>query len=401
MPQDKVQETITVGTNQRSDDRPNLDRRNEDRPHDERYNPQRVETKWFERWQSDPQLYAADAAGSSKKKYYVLEMLPYPSGVLHMGHVRNYSIGDALARYMWMNGYNVLHPMGWDSFGLPAENAAIQNNTPPRQWTLGNIAKMKAQMKRLGFAYDWSREVTTCLPDYYRWNQWFFLKFYKKGLAYRKSSRVNWCPKCATVLANEQVVDGRCWRHEDTPVEQRELEQWFLRITKYADELLRDLEKLDGWPEKVRTMQRNWIGRSEGALVDFKLDYSQPHSGFGPGGATISVFTTRIDTIYGATSVQLAPQHPIVADLAASNPDLRAKVDQLVAEQRKAKEAGDIGAIEKHGVATGRYAINPFNGEKVPIWVANYILMDYGTGAIMSVPAHDERDYEFAKNYKL
>jgi leucyl-tRNA synthetase len=401
MPQDKVQETITVGTNQRSDDRPNLDRRNEDRPHDERYNPQRVETKWFERWQSDPQLYAADAAGSSKKKYYVLEMLPYPSGVLHMGHVRNYSIGDALARYMWMNGYNVLHPMGWDSFGLPAENAAIQNNTPPRQWTLGNIAKMKAQMKRLGFAYDWSREVTTCLPDYYRWNQWFFLKFYKKGLAYRKSSRVNWCPKCATVLANEQVVDGRCWRHEDTPVEQRELEQWFLRITKYADELLRDLEKLDGWPEKVRTMQRNWIGRSEGALVDFKLDYSQPHSGFGPGGATISVFTTRIDTIYGATSVQLAPQHPIVADLAASNPDLRAKVDQLVAEQRKAKEAGDIGAIEKHGVATGRYAINPFNGEKVPIWVANYILMDYGTGAIMSVPAHDERDYEFAKKYKL
>ncbi|MFZ0417153.1 MAG: leucine--tRNA ligase [Candidatus Sulfotelmatobacter sp.] len=401
MPQDKVQETIAVGTIQGSDGRPNQDRRNEDRPNDERYNPQRVETKWFERWQSDPQLYAADAADSSKKKYYVLEMLPYPSGVLHMGHVRNYAIGDALARYMWMNGYNVLHPMGWDSFGLPAENAAIQNNTPPRQWTLGNIAKMKAQMKRLGFAYDWSREVTTCLPDYYRWNQWFFLKFYDKGLAYRKNSRVNWCPKCATVLANEQVVDGRCWRHEDTLVEQRELEQWFLRITKYADELLRDLEKLEGWPEKVRTMQRNWIGRSEGTLVDFKLDYSQPHSGFGPAGATISVFTTRVDTIYGATSVQLAPQHPIVADLAASNPDLRAKVDELIAEQRKAKEAGDIGEIEKHGVATGRYAINPFNGEKVPVWVANYILMDYGTGAIMSVPAHDERDYDFARKYKL
>jgi leucyl-tRNA synthetase len=370
-----------------------------DRNH-ERYDPQRVETKWFERWKNDLELYAAEA-DSAKKKYYVLEMLPYPSGALHMGHVRNYSIGDALARYMWMNGYNVLHPMGWDSFGLPAENAAIQNNTPPRQWTLSNIAKMKAQMNRLGFAYDWSREVTTCLPDYYRWNQWFFLKFYEKGLAYRKKSKVNWCPKCATVLANEQVVDGCCWRHEDTRVEQRELEQWFLRITKYADELLRDLDKLDGWPEKVRTMQRNWIGRSEGTLIDFKLDYSQPHHGFGPAGATIKVFTTRVDTIYGATSVQLAPEHPIVADLAADNPELRAKVDQLIAEQGKAKETGDIGEIEKHGVPTGRYAINPFNGEKIPVWVANYILMDYGTGAIMSVPAHDDRDYEFAKKYKL
>jgi leucyl-tRNA synthetase len=371
-----------------------------DRLNDDRYDPQSVETKWFERWQSAPQLYAAEP-DSTKKKYYVLEMLPYPSGALHMGHVRNYAIGDALARYMWMNGHNVLHPMGWDSFGLPAENAAIQNNTPPRQWTLGNIAKMKAQMNRLGFAYDWSREVTTCLPDYYRWNQWFFLKFYEKGLAYRKKSRVNWCPKCCTVLANEQVVNGCCWRHEDTPVEQRELEQWFLRITNYADELLRDLDHLEGWPEKVRTMQRNWIGRSEGTLVDFKLDYTQPHHGFGPAGATISVFTTRVDTIFGATSVQLAPQHPIVADLAAGNPDLRASVDQLIAEQRKAKETGDIGEIEKHGVPTGRYAINPFNGEKIPVWVANYILMDYGTGAIMSVPAHDERDYDFAKKYKL
>jgi leucyl-tRNA synthetase len=367
---------------------------------DDRYDPQRVETKWFERWRSDLQLYAAEP-DSTKKKFYVLEMLPYPSGALHMGHVRNYAIGDALARYMWMNGYNVLHPMGWDSFGLPAENAAIQNNTPPRQWTLGNIAKMKAQMNRLGFAYDWSREVTTCLPDYYRWNQWFFLKFYEKGLAYRKKSKVNWCPQCATVLANEQVVNGCCWRHEDTLVEQRELEQWFLRITKYADELLRDLDKLEGWPEKVRTMQRNWIGRSEGTLVDFKLDYAENHKGFGPAGSTITVFTTRVDTIFGATSVTLAPQHPIVADLAANNPDLRAKVDQLIAEQRKAKEVGDIGEIEKHGVATGRYAINPFNGEKVPVWVANYILMDYGTGAIMSVPAHDERDHEFATKYKL
>ena len=370
------------------------------RPQEERYDPRRVETKWFERWQQNAALYAAEP-DSTKKKYYVLEMLPYPSGALHMGHVRNYSIGDALARYMWMNGYNVLHPMGWDSFGLPAENAAIQNHTPPRQWTLGNIANMKAQMKRLGFAYDWSREVTTCLPEYYRWNQWFFLKLFERGLAYRKNSKVNWCPKCCTVLANEQVVNGCCWRHEDTLVEQRELEQWFVRTTKYADELLNGLDKLGGWPEKVRTMQRNWIGRSEGTLVHFKLDYAENHTGFGPAGSTITVFTTRVDTIFGATSVQLAPEHPIVKDLAATNADLRAKVDQLVAEQRKAKEEGDIGEIEKHGVPTGRYAINPFNGEKVPVWVANYILMDYGTGAIMSVPAHDERDCEFAKKYKL
>ncbi|MGC1448601.1 MAG: leucine--tRNA ligase [Candidatus Sulfotelmatobacter sp.] len=372
-----------------------------DRVNDERYDAQRVESKWFERWKQDASLYAAEP-DSTKKKYYVLEMLPYPSGVLHMGHVRNYAIGDALARFMWMNGYNVLHPMGWDSFGLPAENAAIQNNTPPRQWTLGNIANMKAQMKRLGFAYDWSREVTTCFPDYYRWNQWFFLKLFEKGLAYRKKSKVNWCPKCATVLANEQVLsNGCCWRHEDTLVEQRELEQWFVRTTKYADELLSDLDKLEGWPDKVRTMQRNWIGRSEGTLVDFKLDYAENHTGFGPGGSTITVFTTRVDTIFGATSVQLAPEHPIVKDLAAADPELRAKVDQLLAEQRKAREAGDIGEIEKHGVPTGRYAINPFNSERVPVWVANYILTDYGTGAIMSVPAHDERDYEFAKKYNL
>jgi leucyl-tRNA synthetase len=378
-----------------NDEHPNTERLN-----DERYDAQRVEKKWFERWQQDPALYAAEP-NSAKKKFYVLEMLPYPSGALHMGHVRNYSIGDALARYMWMNGYNVLHPMGWDSFGLPAENAAISANVPPREWTLGNIAKMKAQMNRLGFSYDWTREVTTCLPEYYRWNQWFFLKMFEKGLAYRKKSKVNWCPKCATVLANEQVVNGRCWRHEDTVVDQRELEQWFCRITNYADELLRDLDMLPGWPEKVRTMQRNWIGRSEGTLVDFKLDYAENHTGFGPGGSTITVFTTRVDTIYGATSVQLAPEHPIVQDLAAANPELRAKVDQLIAEQRKAKEAGDIGEIEKHGVFTGRYAINPFNSEKVPVWVANYILMDYGTGAIMSVPAHDERDYDFAQKYRL
>jgi leucyl-tRNA synthetase len=295
-----------------------------------------------------------------------------------------------------MQGYNVLHPMGWDAFGLPAENAAIKNKVPPKKWTLDNIAHMNAQMKRLGFAYDWSREVTTCLPEYYRWNQWFFLKLYEKGLAYRKKSKVNWCPECATVLANEQVVDGCCWRHEETRVEQRELEQWFVRTTRYAEELLSGLDQLEGWPEKVRTMQRNWIGRSEGALVDFRLDGRA-----GPSGNKITVFTTRIDTIFGATSVQLAPEHPLVADISADDDDLRDEVEELVREQAKAKEAGDIGAIEKHGVFTGRYAVNPFSQERVPIWVANYILMDYGTGAIMSVPAHDERDYEFAQKYGL
>jgi leucyl-tRNA synthetase len=372
------------------------DQQPSERQNEDRYDPQGIEEKWSARWQDDPALYAAEDHTSKRKKYYVLEMLPYPSGVLHIGHVRNYSIGDALARYMWMRGYNVLHPMGWDAFGLPAENAAIKNKTHPKQWTLGNIARMKSQMNRLGFAYDWSREVTTCLPEYYRWNQWFFLELYEKGLAYRKKSKVNWCPECATVLANEQVVDGCCWRHEETKVEQRELEQWFVRTTQYAEELLSELDQLEGWPEKVRTMQRNWIGRSEGALVDFALD--------GPAGAAgskITVFTTRIDTIFGATSVQLAPEHPMVADFTASDRHLHGKVEELVREQVKAKEEGDLGAIEKHGVFTGRYAINPFNGEKVPIWVANYILMDYGTGSIMSVPAHDERDHEFAQKYGL
>ena len=363
----------------------------------DRYDPQTIEQKWFQRWAQNPDLYRAEPPTSSRKKYYVLEMLPYPSGALHMGHVRNYAIGDALARYMWMQGHNVLHPMGWDAFGLPAENAAIQNQTPPREWTLRNIASMKAQMKRLGFAYDWSKEITTCLPEYYRWNQWFFLKFFEQGLAYRKKSKVNWCPECATVLANEQVLpNGCCWRHENTQVEQRELEQWFLRTTKYADELLQGLDTLQGWPEKVRTMQRNWIGRSEGTLVDFKLDGAA-----GPAGDKISVFTTRVDTIYGATSLQLAPEHPLATDLIANDPGLLAKVEDLIVEQRKAKEVGDIGAIEKHGVFTERYALSPFSGERVPIWVANYVLLDYGTGAIMSVPAHDERDYEFAKKYGL
>jgi leucyl-tRNA synthetase len=293
---------------------------------------------------------------------------------------------------MWMRGYNVLHPMGWDAFGLPAENAALKNNTPPREWTLANIAAMKRQMQRLGYAYDWATEITTCLPDYYRWNQWFFLRMYEKGLVYRKKSKVNWCPECATVLANEQVIDGCCWRHEDTKVEQRDLEQWFLRITAYAQELLDGLDKLEGWPEKVRTMQRNWIGRSEGTEIDFGVE---------GGIEKIRVFTTRVDTIFGATSVQLAPQHPIVATFAAADPKLKKEVGELIEEQRKAREAGDVGAIEKHGVPTGRFALNPYNGERVPIWVANYILMDYGTGAIMSVPAHDERDFEFANKYGI
>src|SRR5579859_2105294 len=362
------------------------------RDREQRYDAQAIEQKWHERWQKQPELYRAEPATSARKKYYVLEMLPYPSGALHMGHVRNYSIGDALARYMWMKGYNVLHPMGWDAFGLPAENAALKNNTPPRDWTLHNVGNMKRQMKRLGFSYDWSTEVTTCLPDYYRWNQWFFLKFYERGLAYRRKSKVNWCPECATVLANEQVIDGCCWRHEETRVEQRDLEQWFLRITDYAEELLRDLDKLDGWPEKVKTMQRNWIGRSEGAQVDFEVADS---------GDKVSVFTTRVDTIFGATSIQLAPEHPLVGKLIGRDPDLLSRLDDLIEEQRKAREAGKLGETEKHGFFTGAYAVNPFNQEKIPIWVANYIVMEYGTGAIMSVPAHDERDYEFAQKYGI
>ena len=388
-----------------------------------RYDPAAIEPKWQQRWAAEPALYAAEPADCGKPKYYVLEMLPYPSGQLHMGHVRNYSIGDALARHMWMRGYNVLHPMGWDAFGLPAENAALKNNVPPRQWTLSNIAAMKRQMERLGLGYDWATEVTTCLPDYYRWNQWFFLRMFERGMAYRKKSKVNWCPECATVLANEQVIDGRCWRHEDTIVEQRDLVQWFFRITAYAQELLDGLDKLDGWPEKVRTMQRNWIGRSEGTEVDFFLEEIQGignreqgtelddlivkvglqglDDGPKESRKRIRVFTTRVDTIFGATSVQLAPQHALVSEFTATDAALKAQVDELLDQQKKAREAGDLGAIEKHGVPTGRFAINPYNGERVPIWVANYILADYGTGAIMSVPGHDERDFEFATKYGL
>jgi leucyl-tRNA synthetase len=370
-----------------------------------RYDPAEIEAKWQARWAADPSMYAADPADAGKPKYYVLEMLPYPSGALHMGHVRNYSIGDALARHMWMRGFNVLHPMGWDAFGLPAENAALKNNTPPRQWTLSNIAAMKRQMQRLGLGYDWATEVTTCLPDYYRWNQWFFLRMYEKGLAYRKKSKVNWCPECATVLANEQVIDGRCWRHEDTLVEQRDLVQWFFRITAYAQELLDGLDKLQGWPEKVRTMQRNWIGRSEGTEVEFavaeRINQGTAKSEPPAERKRIRVFTTRVDTIFGATSVQLAPEHPLVTTMASEDAALKAHVDKLIEEQKAAKESGDIGGIEKHGVPTGHFAINPYNGEQVPIWVANYVLMDYGTGAIMSVPGHDERDFEFARKYGI
>jgi len=391
-----------------------------------RYIPAEIEPRWQQRWAEMPDLYAAEPATSGKPKYYVLEMLPYPSGQLHMGHVRNYAIGDALARSMWMRGYNVLHPMGWDAFGLPAENAALKNNTPPREWTLGNVAAMRRQMLRLGLSYDWQTEVTTCLPEYYRWNQWFFLRMFERGLAYRKKSKVNWCPQCATVLANEQVIDGRCWRHEDQIVELRDLEQWFLRITNYAQELLEGLDKLDGWPEKVRTMQRNWIGRSEGALVEFAVDENTcdendptcddedkevrkgqsilpPREGAPnlKAAQKIAIFTTRIDTIYGATSLQLAPEHPMVSAFTAAEPRLAAEVAELLDQQKKAREAGDVGAIEKHGAFTGHYATNPFSGERVPIWVANYVLLDYGTGAIMSVPAHDERDYEFAQKYGL
>jgi leucyl-tRNA synthetase len=391
----------------------------ESSPSEARYNFAEIEARWQARWESQPELYAAEPASSTKPKYYVLEMLPYPSGQLHIGHVRNYSIGDALARYMWMQGYNVLHPMGWDAFGLPAENAALKNNTPPREWTLGNIAAMKRQMNRIGLSYDWRNEITTCLPDYYRWNQWFFLKMYERGLAYRKKSKVNWCPQCATVLANEQVVNGCCWRHEEQPVEQRDLEQWFLRITNYAQELLDDLAKLDGWPEKVRTMQRNWIGRSEGAEIEFDLEdvgdatedeekarkagtaMLPAREGVKGTGKKIAVFTTRVDTIYGATSLQLAPEHPLVKEMAAADAELSEAVAALLDQQRKAREEGDVGEIEKHGVFTGHYAINPFNGERLPVWVGNYILLDYGTGAIMSVPAHDDRDYDFAKKYGL
>jgi len=351
------------------------------------YDPQSIELKWHAKWSDDPALYRP-LEDLSRPKYYVLEMLPYPSGTLHIGHIRNYAIGDAFARYKWMRGYSVLHPMGWDAFGLPAENAAIANHRDPYEWTMSNIQNMKRQHQRMGFSYDWSREVTTCEPAYYRWNQWFFLKMLERGIAYRKQALVNWCPECGTVLANEQVVNGCCWRHETTPVEQRELEQWFLRITAYAEELLQDIDKLEGhWPDRVLTMQRNWIGKSAGAEVDFTLE--------GGASETIRVFTTRIDTIYVATAVILAPGHPLNAGLLDDAMKAAAKrmIDSLAA-----KGPGDI---DKEGFFTGHYAINPFNQERVPIWVGNFVLMGYGTGAIMAVPGHDERDFEFCTQYGI
>jgi leucyl-tRNA synthetase len=353
---------------------------------EKQYDHNQIELKWHARWERAA-FYKAEE-NSAKPKFYVLEMLPYPSGTLHIGHIRNYAIGDALARYKWMRGYNVLHPMGWDAFGLPAENAAIANRRPPREWTLENIASMKKTHRRFAFSYDWDREIATCEPEYYRWNQWFFLKMFERGLAYRKRALVNWCPNCATVLANEQVVEGCCWRHEDTPVEQRALDQWFLKITVYADQLLDDMAQLEGgWPERVLTMQRNWIGRSEGAEIDFALA--------APAHGTIRVFTTRVDTIYGATCVILAPEHPLNEELLDAEGQQRAKT---MVDARAGRDPGDI---EKAGFFTGHFAINPYSGEKVPVWVGNFVLMGYGTGAIMAVPAHDERDLEFCTKYGI
>jgi len=348
------------------------------------YDAQRIEMKWRERWERIP-LYRAQA-DPARPKYYVLEMLPYPSGTLHMGHLRNYTIGDAVARYKRMRGFNVLHPMGWDAFGLPAENAAIERGLHPREWTLRNIAEMTRTLRRYAFSYDWSREISTCEPEYYRWNQWFFLKMLERGLAYRKKSLVNWCPECATVLANEQVVDGCCWRHPRTPVEQRDLEQWFLKTTAYAEQLLEDIRQLEGlWPERVLAMQRNWIGRSEGAEIVFRLE----------DGRAIPVFTTRVDTIFGATCVLLAPEHPLTAELVDGAGRLRVKA---MMDSRAQKQLAEF---DKEGVFTGRYAVNPYNGERLPVWVANFVLMEYGAGAVMAVPAHDQRDFEFCRKYGI
>ena len=358
------------------------------------YNPQAIEAKWQKRW-AEARVFDTEA-DPAKPKYYVLEMLPYPSGTMHMGHMRNYTIGDVVARVKRMRGFNVLHPMGWDAFGLPAENAAIQNNTHPRTWTYNNIAEFQSVMRRFGFSYDWRREISSCEPEYYRWNQWFFLRMLERGLAYRKKSRVNWCPQCCTVLANEQVVNGGyCWRHEDTLVESREIEQWFLKTTAYAEQLLDDLKELEGgWPERVVTMQRNWIGKSIGARVKFAV---ADVAGIEP----IEVFTTRIDTIYGATAIILAPTHPLTKQLIAGSPQEKESQAKLAQMRQASVKAEDLETAEKVGFFTGRYAINPFNQEKLPVWVGNFVLMEYGTGAIMAVPAHDERDFEFCRKYGL
>ncbi len=356
------------------------------------YDPQLIEAKWQKTWEEQGAFHAD--LDPARPKYYVLEMLPYPSGTLHMGHMRNYTIGDAVARYKRMRGLNVLHPIGWDSFGLPAENAAIKNAIPPREWTNSNIAQMKAVCKRFGFSYDWRREISTCEPEYYRWNQWFFLRMLERGLAYRKRSKVNWCPQCQTVLANEQVVNGCCWRHETTPVESKEIEQWFLKITAYSDALLDDMAQLkDGWPDRVLTMQQNWIGKSRGARVRFQVAKME--------GKSVEVFTTRIDTIYGASAVILAPDHPLLPGLFAGIPGHAAMEMVWNRLRQRILRGAELAAAEKEGFFTGRFAVNPFSGDTLPIWVANFVLAEYGTGAVMCVPGHDQRDFEFAEKYHL
>ncbi|MEO2066101.1 MAG: leucine--tRNA ligase [Desulfurobacteriaceae bacterium] len=355
-----------------------------------KYEHDKIERKWQERWEEEGVFKSSP---DSKKKYYVLEMFPYPSGKIHMGHVRNYSIGDVIARFKRMDGYNVLHPMGWDAFGLPAENAAIKSGVHPRDWTVSNIENMKKELKRLGFSYDWNREIATCLPEYYRWNQWIFLKMLEKGIAYRSKAPVNWCPSCQTVLANEQVdEEGRCWRC-GTEVETREIDSWFLRITQYAEELLNDLELLKGhWPDPVITMQKNWIGKSIGAEVEFEVPEK---------GRVIKVFTTRPDTLFGVTYVVLAPEHPLTIELSKGTPqeeEVRTFVEKVKRTEKRKRSTGEL---PKEGVFLGVYAVHPLTGEKVPVYTANFVLMDYGTGAVMSVPAHDTRDFEFAKKYKL
>ena len=354
----------------------------------ERYDFRTIEQKWQKYWEENDVFHTDE--NSDKEKYYVLEMFPYPSGKLHMGHVRNYSIGDVIARYMRMKGMNVLHPMGWDSFGLPAENAAIKNGIRPDIWTHDNIAEMKNQLKSLGLSYDWDREVATCKEEYYKWTQWLFIQFFNKGLAYKKKNPVNWCPSCQTVLANEQVVDGVCERCK-SPVGKKELSQWYFKITDYAERLLDDLDKLPGWPEKVKLMQKNWIGKSVGAEVDFDIVGHDEK---------MKIFTTRPDTLYGVTFMVLAPEHPLVKELIT--PEHQAEVDVFM---DKLQYLSDIDrnstTLEKEGCFTGSYAVNPLTGKNVPVYIANYILMDYGTGAIMAVPAHDQRDFDFAAKYGI
>ncbi|GAA4500458.1 leucine--tRNA ligase [Pseudaeromonas paramecii] len=352
----------------------------------EQYQPQILEQDVQRHWEQRQTFKAVEKV--DKEKFYCLSMFPYPSGRLHMGHVRNYTIGDVISRYQRLNGKNVLQPIGWDAFGLPAENAAIKNNTAPAKWTYENIEYMKGQLKMLGLGYDWDRELATCTPDYYRWEQWFFTELYKKGLVYKKTSSVNWCPNDQTVLANEQVQDGCCWRC-DTPVEQKEIPQWFIKITAYAEELLTDLDKLDGWPEMVKTMQRNWIGRSEGLTMTFAVDGSDQH---------FDIYTTRPDTLMGVTYVAVAAGHPLARQAAEGNPALADFLDEC--KNTKVAEA-ELATMEKKGMATGLYALHPIDGRRVPIMVANFVLMDYGTGAVMAVPAHDQRDFEFAQKYGL